>query len=101
MNTRDVMLERLHRRRLKTPLEREFYCGGDELTVQVGEYPILIVRDRDGALRAFHNSCRHRGSRICSTEHGNSARLVCPYHQWTYQLDGRLLAARDMGASFD
>ena len=129
MNTRDLMLERLRRRRLKTPLEREFYCGADEhrldldliwyrdwlfvghdcevaksgdyMTVQIGEYPILIVRDRDGALRAFHNSCRHRGSRICSSEHGNSARLVCPYHQWTYQLDGRLLAARDMGANFD
>jgi Rieske 2Fe-2S family protein len=129
MNTRDLMLERLRRRRLKTPLEREFYCGADEyrleldliwyrdwlfvghdcevaksgdyMTVQIGEYPILIVRDRDGALRAFHNSCRHRGSRICSAEHGNSARLVCPYHQWTYQLDGRLLAARDMGANFD
>jgi glycine betaine catabolism A len=123
------MLERVRRRKLKTPLERGFYCGedeyrldldliwyrdwlfaghdcemaksGDYMTVQIGEYPILIVRDRDGALRAFHNSCRHRGSRICSAEHGNSARLVCPYHQWTYQLDGRLLAARDMGANFD
>jgi glycine betaine catabolism A len=129
MNTRDLLQERLRRRRLKTPLEREFYCGadqysldlhliwyrdwlfvghdcevaksGDYMTVQIGEYPILIVRDRDGALRAFHNSCRHRGSRICGAEHGNSARLVCPYHQWTYQLDGRLLAARDMGANFD
>jgi glycine betaine catabolism A len=129
MNTLDGMLERLRRRKLKTPLEREFYCGeaeyqlelemiwyrdwlfvghdcevaksGDYMTVQIGEYPILIVRDREGQLRAFHNSCRHRGSRICSAEHGNSARLVCPYHQWTYQLDGRLLAARDMGANFD
>jgi Rieske 2Fe-2S family protein len=129
MNTRDGMLDRLRRRKLKTPLERGFYGGeeehrldleliwyrdwlfvghdcevaksGDYMTVQIGEYPILIVRDRDGSLRAFHNSCRHRGSRICSAEHGNSARLVCPYHQWTYQLDGRLFAARDMGSSFD
>jgi Rieske 2Fe-2S family protein len=129
MNTRDGMLDRLRRRKLKTPLERGFYGGeeehrldldliwyrdwlfvghdcevaksGDYMTVQIGEYPILIVRDRDGSLHAFHNSCRHRGSRICSAEHGNSARLVCPYHQWTYQLDGRLFAARDMGASFD
>jgi glycine betaine catabolism A len=123
------MLDRLRRRKLKTPLERGFYGGeeehrldldliwyrdwlfvghdcevaksGDYMTVQIGEYPILIVRDRDGSLHAFHNSCRHRGSRICSAEHGNSARLVCPYHQWTYQLDGRLFAARDMGTSFD
>jgi Rieske 2Fe-2S family protein len=123
------MLDRLRRRKPKTPLEQGFYGGeeehrldldliwyrdwlfvghdcevaksGDYMTVQIGEYPILIVRDRDGSLHAFHNSCRHRGSRICSAEHGNSARLVCPYHQWTYQLDGRLFAARDMGASFD
>ncbi|MEA3150569.1 MAG: glycine betaine catabolism, partial [Gammaproteobacteria bacterium] len=74
---------------------------GNYLTVQIGEYPVLVVRDRDGGLRAFHNSCRHRGSRICSEEHGSSARLVCPYHQWTYALDGRLIAARDMGSAFD
>jgi Rieske 2Fe-2S family protein len=129
MDARDDMLDRLRKRRLKTPLDKSFYCGeeqfrldlemiwyrdwlfvghdcevarpGDYMTVQVGEYPLLIVRDRDHSLRAFHNSCRHRGSRICSSEHGNAARLVCPYHQWTYQLDGRLLAARDMGANFD
>jgi Rieske 2Fe-2S family protein len=75
--------------------------AGDYLTVQIGEYPIVVVRGRDASLRAFHNSCRHRGSRICSAVHGSAPRLVCPYHQWTYQLDGRLIAARDMGAEFD
>jgi glycine betaine catabolism A len=129
MNVRENMLGRLRNRRLKTPLDRGFYCGeeeyrldlemiwyrdwlfvghdcevakaGDYMTVQIGAYPVLIVRDRDGGLRAFHNSCRHRGSRICSPAHGNSPRLVCPYHQWTYQLDGRLIAARDMGTDFE
>jgi glycine betaine catabolism A len=129
MNARENMLGRLRNRKPKTPLDKGFYCGeqeykfdlemiwyrdwlfvghdcevarpGDYMTVQIGEYPILIVRDREGSLHAFHNSCRHRGSRICSAEHGNSPRLVCPYHQWTYQLDGRLMAARDMGAGFD
>jgi glycine betaine catabolism A len=128
-SAREVMLERLRRRKRETALEREFYCSqeeyqvdldmiwyrdwlfvghdcevrnpGDYLTVQVGEYPVVVVRDRDGTLRAFHNSCRHRGSRICSEERGTVKRLVCPYHQWTYHLDGRLFAARDMGAGFD
>ncbi|WP_163360406.1 aromatic ring-hydroxylating oxygenase subunit alpha, partial [Klebsiella aerogenes] len=74
---------------------------GNFFTVQVGDYPVVIVRDRQGQIRAFHNSCRHRGSRVCSAERGTSAKLVCPYHQWTYELDGRLLFARQMGDDFD
>ncbi len=74
---------------------------GDYITAQVGDYPILVVRGRDGALRAFHNTCRHRGSRICSAAKGSSVRLVCPYHNWSYDLDGRLLFARDMAKPFD
>jgi Rieske 2Fe-2S family protein len=129
VSAREEMLNRLRRRKPATALERDFYTSlegyridldliwyrdwlfvghdcevlnpGNYLTVQIGEYPIIVVRDREGSLRAFHNSCRHRGSRICSAEHGTSPRLVCPYHQWTYSLDGRLLSARDMGSSFD
>ncbi len=74
---------------------------GSFVTVQIGAYPVVIVRGQDGEVRAFHNSCRHRGSRICSAAKGNTPKLVCPYHQWTYELDGRLLYARDMGADFD
>ena len=74
---------------------------GDYLTLQVGDYPIVVVRSRDGSIRAFHNSCRHRGSRICSAEKGSAVRLVCPYHNWSYDLDGRLLFARDMQKPFD
>jgi glycine betaine catabolism A len=74
---------------------------GEYLTVQIGAYPIIVVRSRDGAVRAFHNSCRHRGSRICSAEKGSTVRLVCPYHNWSYDLDGRLLFARDMDKGFD
>ncbi|HWT61841.1 MAG TPA: aromatic ring-hydroxylating dioxygenase subunit alpha [Ochrobactrum sp.] len=73
---------------------------GSYMTVQVGAYPVLIVRDAQGGIRAFHNSCRHRGSRICSAEKGTAAKLVCPYHQWTYELDGRLLFARQVGPDF-
>jgi Rieske 2Fe-2S family protein len=79
----------------------EMPAAGSFITVTIGEYPVLIVRDRAGAIRAFHNVCRHRGSRVCLTEKGRTARLVCPYHQWTYDLDGQLLFARQMGEDFD
>ena len=74
---------------------------GNHATLQIGEYPILVVRGADGQIRAFHNVCRHRGQKLCPKENGSSPKLVCPYHQWTYDLDGRLLFARDMGADFD
>lgn len=78
----------------------EVPAAGSFVTMQVGDYAVLIVRGADGKIRAFHNSCRHRGSRVCSAAKGNSPKLVCPYHQWTYELDGRLLYARDMGPDF-
>ena len=74
---------------------------GNFVTMQVGEFAIVIVRGADGKIRAFHNACRHRGSRVCTAPKGNAPKLVCPYHQWTYELDGRLLYARDMGPDFD
>lgn len=74
---------------------------GCYVTLQLGQYPVVIVRGNDGQVRAFHNSCRHRGSRICSKASGQSVKLVCPYHQWTYETDGKLLWARDMGPDFD
>ncbi len=75
--------------------------AGNFFTLQLGAYPIVVVRGRDGVIRAFHNSCRHRGSRVCTQESGSKIRLVCPYHQWTYELDGTLMHARDMGEGFD
>lgn len=69
--------------------------------VQVGAYNVVLVRGSDGVIRAFHNSCRHRGSVICKDREGAVAKLTCPYHQWTYDLDGRLIWARDMGPDFD
>ncbi|MBN9044795.1 MAG: aromatic ring-hydroxylating dioxygenase subunit alpha [Rhizobiales bacterium] len=74
--------------------------AGSYMTVQVGAYPVVIVRGKDDVIRAFHNSCRHRGSRICAAERGTATKLVCPYHQWTYELDGRLLFARQVGPDF-
>ncbi|HMQ95131.1 MAG TPA: aromatic ring-hydroxylating dioxygenase subunit alpha [Amaricoccus sp.] len=74
--------------------------AGNFVTMQIGAYPIVIVRGADGAIRAFHNACRHRGSRVRTALRGPAPKLACPHHQWTYELDGRLLYARDMGAGF-
>ncbi len=49
---------------------------------------MIIVRDETGTLRAHHNVCRHRGSRICAADRGTTRAFVCPYHQWVYGLDG-------------
>ncbi|MBC7496747.1 MAG: Rieske (2Fe-2S) protein, partial [Sphingomonadaceae bacterium] len=81
--------------------EAEARGRGDYIAMSIGPSPVLIVRGRDGALRAFHNSCRHRGSLLCKPGTGTLARLTCPYHRWTYGLDGALLAAGRMGEDFD
>ena len=67
--------------------------AGDYFTWRVGSESIIVVRGKDGAIRGFHNFCRHRGTRICDAEHGHARKLVCPYHRWTYDLDGRLITA--------
>ncbi len=74
---------------------------GDYFVFELGMNSIIIVRGRDGEVRAFWNSCRHRGARICQEQRGRAPRLMCPYHQWTYGLDGALLAARSMAPGFD
>jgi len=75
--------------------------AGDWFVFTLGPNQVIVVRGRDGVIRAFHNTCRHRGARICSEPKGTSARLACPYHFWTYGLDGRLIVARGMAAGFD
>ncbi len=129
MDVQNQVLEQLQNRRDGFSLEQAFYTNpdyfkldmemiyyrewlfvghdcevpkaGNYFTVQIGDYSVIIVRGRDGNIRALHNSCRHRGSRVCSSERGAAAKLVCPYHQWTYDLDGSLVFARQMGEDFD
>jgi glycine betaine catabolism A len=77
---------------------------GDFITVPVGNDELIVTRDRDGRLHAFFNVCRHRGTRICEAANGHfTGSIQCPYHAWTYGLDGKLLAARNMAdvAGFD
>ena len=81
--------------------EVELPKPGSYLALTVGPWPILILRDRSGRLRGYHNSCRHRGAQICADGRGASARLVCPYHRWTYELTGQLVHAARMGPDFE
>ncbi len=74
---------------------------GDFFLFELANNSIIIIRGRDMQVRAFYNSCRHRGARICHDQMGCAPRLMCPYHQWTYGLDGGLLAARNMAEDFD
>ena len=70
--------------------------------VQVGRESVLVVRGRDGVLRAFLNVCRHRGAALCTESEGQVKRnLQCPYHAWTYALDGKLVAAPNMASLKD
>ena len=74
---------------------------GDYFLFELANNSIIIIRGRDNEVRAFWNSCRHRGARICQEQRGRAPRLTCPYHQWTYGLDGALIAARSMAEDFD
>jgi Rieske 2Fe-2S family protein len=70
---------------------------GDFKTVQVGRESLIISRNRRREPRAFFNVCRHRGARVCSEESGTGKRsFQCPYHAWTYDLDGKLIAAPNL-----
>lgn len=62
---------------------------------------IVVVRDRQGKIHAHINVCRHRGSRVCLEASGKTSVLSCPYHAWTYDLDGSLRTDRQMDAQFD
>lgn len=74
--------------------------GGDYRTYQIGPYPIFLLRRDDGSIAAFHNTCRHRGSRILQQDSGVAgATLMCPYHRWSYDLDGRVSGCGATGES--
>ena len=92
------------RRELDGIWKRQWLCvGRQEDWAEAGDFrkltldndQVLVTRADDGCLRAFFNSCRHRGSVLCEAESGRfrNGRIVCPYHAWTYSLDGALLRA--------
>ena len=63
---------------------------GSTLALTVMEKPILMVRGQDGVVRAFINACTHRGAQLCKPGSGRVQRLVCPYHAWRFDLQGKL-----------
>ncbi len=79
----------------------EVAAVGDYLLFDIAGESVIVARCADDQLTALINVCRHRGSRICNETRGHSRRLTCPYHGWTYGLDGRLIAAAQMPDTFD
>jgi len=79
----------------------EVAAPGDYLACELGLESAIVVRGEDGELRALNNVCRHRGSRIRPPGSGSVTVLTCPYHAWSYRLDGRLRVAREMPEGFD
>jgi Rieske 2Fe-2S family protein len=73
--------------------ESEWAKTGSYRVIRVGNQQILITRSSSGELQAFHNTCRHRGALLCESAAGQfqQGRIVCPYHAWTYSLEGKLL----------
>ncbi len=109
--------EAIYRRERERIFYREWFCAGreeelpapgDHRVIDVAGESIIVVRNRDTQLRAFYNVCRHRGARLCRTDDaptpGMAVRggviagrsIICPYHQWSYDLDGHLIAAPHM-----
>jgi phenylpropionate dioxygenase-like ring-hydroxylating dioxygenase large terminal subunit len=80
----------------------QFENAGDYVTADIANHPIMVIRDQDGTLRAQSNVCLHRMSPLLHGQ-GNAKSIVCPYHAWTYNLDGQLRGAPAMtrNDSFD
>jgi salicylate 5-hydroxylase large subunit len=72
-------------------LEAEIPHAGDFKRTTIGEREVIVTRDRLGGLNVVENRCAHRGVQFCQKSFGNTKTLVCPYHQWSYSLEGQLL----------
>jgi salicylate 5-hydroxylase large subunit len=71
-------------------IEAEIPNAGDYLVTRIGDRSVVITRDEDGCIHGFANRCAHRGVKVCRQRQGNSRFFVCPYHQWSYDTQGRL-----------
>jgi salicylate 5-hydroxylase large subunit len=72
-------------------LEAEIPNPGDFKRSDVGERDVIVVRDRDGGINVVENRCAHRGVQFCQKPHGTTKTFICPYHQWSYDLHGKLI----------
>ena len=128
MNNTDLK-NLIHKQKLNFSLDQEFYVNqdifdldiknifskqwvfvghisripnhGDYFLFNIGKESIIIIRDNDNSVHAHYNVCRHRGSQICLENEGNAKVLTCPYHAWSYNLDGSLRGARLMEKGFN
>ena len=76
--------------------QSELANTGDYLVAAISGESVIVIRDQSGALHAFYNVCRHRGTRLCENNRGHVRAIQCPYHAWTYGLDGQLIGAPHM-----
>jgi phenylpropionate dioxygenase-like ring-hydroxylating dioxygenase large terminal subunit len=108
---RDFYLDpAIYERDLARVFRRHWHCIGHmsiipnaydfEVFSMAGE-EVILTRDGDGAIHAMLNVCRHKGAAVCTADRGNARSFVCPYHAWTYGIDGALKAARVMPRDFD
>jgi phenylpropionate dioxygenase-like ring-hydroxylating dioxygenase large terminal subunit len=81
--------------------EDEYANQGDYRTMKIGRDPVIILRDRENVLRAMSNICRHRMTSLLEGSGNLKGRITCPYHAWTYNLDGQLIGAAYMRDNFD
>lgn len=88
----DLEMERIYSRTwVWVAHESEIANVGDFKTTEVGRTPVIVTRSKDGAVHVLLNRCRHRGATVCEGNQGNARSFTCPYHAWSYGLDGRLI----------
>jgi phenylpropionate dioxygenase-like ring-hydroxylating dioxygenase large terminal subunit len=100
--SRDIfMSEQIHKLELENLFPRAWLFVGHESQVPrpgdffsswMGADPVLLTRDSQGELNVLLNSCRHRGMRVCRYDEGNTMQFTCPYHAWSYSIDGSLVS---------